>query len=71
VVGTVVQSPGEIAVFQRTAPLFIRSAPPRTYDVGPDGRFLMTESRANAASALSFVVVLNRFEELKARAPTK
>jgi Tol biopolymer transport system component len=44
---------------------------PRTYDVGQDGRFLMIESRANAASAPSFVVVLNRFEELKARVPTK
>jgi eukaryotic-like serine/threonine-protein kinase len=44
---------------------------PRTYDVGPDGRFLMIESRANAASALSFVVVLNRSEEMKARVPTK
>jgi hypothetical protein len=31
----------------------------------------MIEPRANAASALSFVVVLNRFEELKARVPTK
>ena len=44
---------------------------PRTYDVGQDGRFLMIESRANAASAMSFVVILNRFEELKARVPTK
>ncbi len=44
-----------------------------TYDVAPDGRFLMIAAleRADGAGRNELHVVLNWFEELKARAPTK
>ena len=45
----------------------------RTYDESPDGRFLMIKDQAatqtSTATPASLVVVLNWFEELKARAP--
>ena len=43
----------------------------RTFDVAPDGRFLIMESVTGITSPVAphFVVVLNWFEELKARAP--
>jgi Tol biopolymer transport system component len=45
----------------------------RTYDISPDGRrFLMIKESEEATSAsLSMTVVLNWFEELKARVPTE
>jgi hypothetical protein len=42
---------------------------PNTYDVAPDGRFLMIEPNASAATSL--VLVKNWFEELKRLVPTK
>ena len=42
----------------------------RSFDVGPDGRFLMIEANDTATSA-SIVVVQNWFEELKRLAPGK
>jgi Tol biopolymer transport system component len=44
----------------------------RTYDISPDGqRFLMIkEAEADASASMSMTVVLNWFEELKARVPT-
>jgi hypothetical protein len=42
----------------------------RSFDVGPDGRFLMIEANDNATSA-SIVVVQDWFEELKRLAPGK
>jgi eukaryotic-like serine/threonine-protein kinase len=42
----------------------------RSFDVGPDGRFLMIEANDTATSA-SMVVVQNWFEELKRLAPGK
>jgi hypothetical protein len=45
------------------------TAPPnRPYDVSADGRFLMFTLQQEAGSA-SMVVVLNWFEELKAKLP--
>lgn len=41
---------------------------PRTYDVAPDGRFLMIEQSAGPATR-GFTVVLNWFEELQRRVP--
>ena len=44
------------------------------YDIAPDGkRFVMIEEPKSSSTpqALKFTVVLNWFEELKARAPTK
>ena len=42
----------------------------RQYDIAPDGRLLMIKrSRSEAAAPLGVIVVLNRFEELKARVP--
>ncbi len=48
------------------------TSPGRTYDISPDGRrFLMIkESEDDASAPLSMTVVLNWFEELKARVPT-
>ena len=45
----------------------------RSYDVSPGGqRFLMIkENIAGEAARASIVVVLNRFEELKAKLPAK
>jgi serine/threonine-protein kinase len=45
----------------------------RTYDISPDGRrFLMIkESGADTSAPMSMTVVLNWFEELKARVPTE
>ena len=40
-----------------------------TYDVAPDGRFLMVEQAEGDST--SFVVVLNWFEELKRLVPTE
>jgi hypothetical protein len=40
-----------------------------SYDVAPDGRFVMIESSGNAGDSASIVVVQNWFEELKRRAP--
>ncbi len=45
---------------------------PRQYHVAPDGRFLMIRQGAatdEATAAPELVVVLNWFEELKARVP--
>jgi serine/threonine-protein kinase len=42
---------------------------PGTYDVAPDGRFLMIEQTPSYLTQ-RFAVVLNRFEELKRRVPT-
>ncbi len=53
---------------------FVNTPPSRAYDVSPDGqRFLMIKDNASSAQAstatpASLVVVLNWFEELKARA---
>ena len=46
---------------------------PRTYDILPDGRFVgvMDEGQPGEPSASRIQVVLNWFEELKARAPRK
>ena len=43
----------------------------RNYDIAPDGRFLMIKEAAatDGATAQQLVVVLNWFEELKARVP--
>ena len=44
----------------------------RGYDVAPDGRFVMIENEPNDnTTSASIVVVLNWFQELQARAPTK
>jgi hypothetical protein len=41
------------------------------YDVSPDGqRFLMVKQNEQAAAAVPLNVVVNRFEELRRRAPT-
>jgi hypothetical protein len=49
-------------------------APNRTYDVAPDGRFLMIKDIAaidQTSAPASMIVVLNWFEELKQRAGAK
>ena len=47
-----------------------RAEAPRMYDMMPDGRFLSLAPSAEApVSKQEFNVVLNWFEELKARAP--
>ena len=40
---------------------------PRSYDVAPDGRFLMVQSDAPRPTEIQ--VVMNFFEELRARVP--
>jgi hypothetical protein len=45
------------------------SITPRTYDVAPDGRFLMLES--SEATPASLVLVTNWVEELKRLVPVK
>ncbi len=48
---------------------FVRSNGLRTYDVAPDGRFLMIE-RSQAAPSASPILVKNWVEELKRRVPS-
>lgn len=43
----------------------------RTYDVAPDGRFLMIKSASTPDQAAASVVVQNWFEELKRLVPMK
>jgi hypothetical protein len=43
---------------------------PRTYDVAPDGKFLMIQPTSSTRSP-SLILVKNWVEELKARVPTK
>ena len=44
----------------------------RTYDISPDGRrFLVIKESDEASAPMSMTVVLNWFEELKARVPTE
>ncbi len=53
------------------APYFF-GAPGRNYDVAPDGRFLMVKTGSQPgedAPTPNITVVLNWFEELKARVP--
>ena len=43
----------------------------RSFDVAPDGRFVMIEANATTATSASIVVVQNWLEELKRIAPKK
>lgn len=69
--------PGPVVTFGNPQPVqrdFLEAAPtsPRVYDMMPDGRFLSTglSGRSETGSLKQeFTVVLNWFEELKARAP--
>jgi hypothetical protein len=59
------------AVLDR-APYYYNPTPPRSYDVAPDGRFvLMKLPSATAAAQREIIVVTNWVEELKRRVPTR
>ena len=73
---------GLIRVLVQTAPTFSAGPPEklfggpyygnagwRTYDVAPDGRFLMIKSGDRSSAATTIVVALNWLEELKQRVP--
>ena len=63
-----------VRLFAATAFFFFPGPAIRTYDVAPDGRFLMIQSEAATqpdAAPSSIVVVQNWFEELKQRVPAR
>jgi eukaryotic-like serine/threonine-protein kinase len=69
-----VQTSGANFVFGNPAKLFDHTADgpssPRDYDVAPDGRFLMIKRNVSGGRRpAAIVVVLNWFEELKAKLP--
>ena len=50
---------------------FNRAGQPPSYDVAPDGRFVIVRSGEDQAASANLVVWINWFEELKQRVPVK